>query len=225
MILTLLIIPVSYVIHLMASTVVHYRREYRISKLTLAERRGALRDLTTNICEGLQDVDYWLDYGTLLGVIRGGDVLAWDSDVDVSVPRATLDEAFDHLKKNLPARYEVVRCAVGRPCHTIQEAWWSPWWQFHRYTGWYRLLARDTRTGLNCDVMRVTSPSESVIHQNLAMPGYKVERGVIFPLQYRKLADLDVKVPHQPEVLLETTYGPDWRTPKPPFWYESGTQG
>jgi len=31
------------------------------------------------------DVPYWIDYGTLLGAVKIGDVLPWDRDVDVSM--------------------------------------------------------------------------------------------------------------------------------------------
>lgn len=219
-ILLVLVVPATYVAHLIASTVVHYRREYRISKLTSTERLHALRDLTTSVCRALDGVDYWIDYGTLLGVIRDGDVLPWDSDVDVTVPIEALDDAYHQLEQRLPARYSVVRCAVGRPCHTIHEAIWSPWWRFHQLTGLYRLLVTDSQSGLNCDVMRTVSPDPSTIHQNRSLPSYKVERADIFPLQHWTLAGQHVNVPHRPETLLERIYGEDWRTPTPPFWYD-----
>ena len=39
----------------------------------------------------------WLDHGTLLGIVRDGDILPWDTDFDISV----FEEDFDRAKKAL----------------------------------------------------------------------------------------------------------------------------
>lgn len=39
----------------------------------------------------------WLDHGTLLGIVRDGDILPWDKDFDISV----FEEEFDGLKQYL----------------------------------------------------------------------------------------------------------------------------
>ena len=31
------------------------------------------------------NLTYWLDYGTLLGAIRSGNIIAWDGEFDISI--------------------------------------------------------------------------------------------------------------------------------------------
>lgn len=50
-------------------------------------RRRRLRRLAVALCAALDDegAPYWLDFGTLLGVVREGDIILGDNDVDVCV--------------------------------------------------------------------------------------------------------------------------------------------
>lgn len=61
------------------------------------------------------DIDYWLDYGTLLGAIRHQGFIPWDTDTDVGmlrsdyalflekgVPELPQDIFFQTPKQNLP---------------------------------------------------------------------------------------------------------------------------
>lgn len=46
-----------------------------------------LRDLLFDVVDLLEknDIQYWIDFGTLLGAVRGQDIIKWDRDVDISV--------------------------------------------------------------------------------------------------------------------------------------------
>lgn len=46
-----------------------------------------LRDMLFDVVDLLEknDIQYWIDFGTLLGAIRGQDIIKWDKDVDISV--------------------------------------------------------------------------------------------------------------------------------------------
>lgn len=39
-----------------------------------------------------EKIDYMLDSGTLIGLVRDGDILPWDDDVDVSLPERELEK-------------------------------------------------------------------------------------------------------------------------------------
>ena len=65
-----------------------------------AERHGRLKELLVQFHDvaSAAGIRYWLDFGTLLGVVRDGDLIAWDDDVDVSCreeDRAALPAALE----------------------------------------------------------------------------------------------------------------------------------
>ena len=45
---------------------------------------------------------YWLDAGTLLGIIRDGDLIPWDYDADIGILPETSHEIMKHRIKFLP---------------------------------------------------------------------------------------------------------------------------
>lgn len=60
-----------------------------------------LLKLFDKICQK-HDIQYWIDYGTLLGAVRHGGFVPWDDDIDISMLR----EDYDRFVKVFPQEIE-----------------------------------------------------------------------------------------------------------------------
>ena len=66
--------------------------------------------LVDNVCRK-HDIEYWIDYGTLLGAVRHDGFVPWDDDIDISMIRQDYDrfvevfpkeiEKFDSIRDNM----------------------------------------------------------------------------------------------------------------------------
>lgn len=65
-------------------------------------RRGMLRQMLLDVCPNLSHCNYWLDFGSLLGIHRDGDLILHDNDVDLAILDPNWPELLDHLHKALP---------------------------------------------------------------------------------------------------------------------------
>lgn len=61
---------------------------------------AALLAIFDKIC-GKYNLQYWLDWGTLLGAVRHKGFIPWDDDMDVCMPR----KDFDWLRDNIPSEF------------------------------------------------------------------------------------------------------------------------
>lgn len=147
-------------------------------------------------------VRWWIDYGTLLGFMREGGMIAWDSDIDLGIlaedmPRVLATEP--RLKsRGLDACYHPPgphRFASGDWFHVTRApdnpngVDVFPWYTHGHMLDRARYCDADTIKGRE----------------------FPVER--LLPLTRGAWEGVDVAVPADPAWLVAHRYGPDWRTP------------
>ena len=59
-----------------------------------------LMKFVDNVCNK-HDIEYWMDYGTLLGSLRHGDFVPWDDDLDVGIMRNDYNRLVEVLPKEI----------------------------------------------------------------------------------------------------------------------------
>ena len=84
----------------MAGILRNWRRKWRRKVEFTGRMREQARALLLDVVDVIAaaDVDYVLDYGTLLGILRDGDLIPWDSDIDLAIPAGELPKLLAVLK-------------------------------------------------------------------------------------------------------------------------------
>ncbi len=164
--------------------IVHFAVEPGVVAGRQAVLRQLLKDTSTLFNE--QKVDYWLDYGTLLGIEREGDIILNDRDVDIGIWKKDQDKAWTAIQELKAKGYNVEN--TGKKI--------SVW----KISGWSHLRA---------EVMLYEDIGQNKIKENVL----EFNKDWIVPLKQKEWQGQTISVPNQPEVVLEFMYG-DWRTPR-----------
>jgi phosphorylcholine metabolism protein LicD len=160
------------------------------------------RDFLADIYAVADDVGIrpYLMWGTLLGAVREGRLMPHDTDIDLGLSAA------DYTRK------------AAFVSGMLRRGYFFTFDETHKF----RLLRRDHVLHADFDVFypadnrMICLCADSEGHYGASFPGNSFE-------QLREIEILDglrVLIPDPPEAILQTIYGPDWRTPSP--GYNSG---
>lgn len=156
-------------------------------------RRHALRRILKDVTEVMSahGVSYWADFGTLLGLVRDGDIILGDKDVDLCV----LD--------------------VERPRVMAAQADFAA--RGYRLTGEggaARKLMRvfDGRTPFYADIYPYTHDGDTL--RSVLDPRDDAPAALVMDKTTVDFQGAPVSLPREAERLLEYRYGPTFRTPR-----------
>ncbi|MBE7703070.1 MAG: LicD family protein [Cyanobacteria bacterium SIG28] len=87
----------------------YYYKENNIDITTIPPAEGQIRDIQLAnlallkemdfVCKQ-NNLDYWLDAGTLIGAMRHKGFIPWDDDIDTAMPRIYYEKIIDAFKKS-----------------------------------------------------------------------------------------------------------------------------
>lgn len=182
---------------------------YRSVAIPMKRRRlqrygaDALRNVHAILTES--GIDYYADWGTLLGIIREGGFIRHDDDIDLTIvdsktnPKALLNTLIDKGFKFIHALRNEER---------ILE--FSVSWKNLSIDFFFRIPVNHLGKVGIADVYY----DPSVKYENPDQNNYKVwlfEEGIETKIISFKGAE--VRIPYKPEEMLEFEYGPEWQSP------------
>jgi hypothetical protein len=168
----------------------------------------------------LSNVQAWLSFGTLLGHVREGDIIAWDNDVDImtlaenqkvlqrtfanwATPSWDMHVAYD--KTNLPCRLSISNHLLA-PGYALDIYFVHPKDIPSEY---HAPLLYDKANTTNSHLPR---KQRLVYKDNSDYFIHDIES--LFPLRRDTFCGVDVYIPRNPESVLVVYYGRNWRIPK-----------
>jgi len=145
-----------------------------------------LKDVTKILQE--HNLQYFISFGTLLGAVRHGGLIPWDTDTDILIAEKDKYRAIEILKKILPVHYKVMEDHDSNIVGSI-----------------VRVNFSEINT-LHIDLFTYFERNNEVIY------GYnrKFLKEDIFPLEKVKFYNLELSVPNNIEKQLKIFYGNDY---------------
>jgi phosphorylcholine metabolism protein LicD len=138
------------------------------------------------------NIDYWVDFGTLLGIIRENDIILRDNDVDICL----VDTPELHEKMKL-AKDEFIKLG-----YSFKRMDWSAY-RVYKYI-LYADLYLNKKDDTNKQYLGAEGEKSNISYSLIGTPKY---------IKWDKV-NIDVKVPENIEETLIYRYGKDYMTPR-----------
>jgi len=151
-----------------------------------------------------RDIPLLLDFGTLLGIVRDGDIIEWDDDIDMSIPEGYFEQTVDIIERFIS------RDNTG--------------------VAWKLEKTRDKNGRGMGLVLAFTDPKDtlSIFKTTFSVREFKDKKSIHLPSlgmwfapekHFRHAENITwqgtkVQVPFDAKAYLSFVYGSDWQTPK-----------
>ena len=157
-------------------------------------RRKILRDLALDVIKTFNkfEVTYWADFGTLLGIIREGDIILGDGDVDICIVN----------KKENIEKVEAALKDLNHQGYTTEKMDWNAYRVYSHY-----FFHADIYINNLDDVNRVYLGATGGENSNISYDLIGIRQKI-------KWLDTDVFVPEKIKETLIWRYGEDYMIPQ-----------
>ena len=151
------------------------------------------------------DIIYWLDYGTLLGAVRDGELISWDTDVDIGILGTDVEKILGLFLNDCKSEYDYA-------VHMVDEEKLIP--VHHIYVFYSKL----NRLSLEISVWATKPGCEWQYDRRWYGKGERASgkafsKLYIYPCDEIEMYNRKFKCPNKVEQFLEFRYGLNWRTP------------
>lgn len=160
------------------------------------------------------DIEYHLDHGTLLGIIRDDTLLSWDKDIDFAMPSTEIEKTIDVLKTSLIS-FKSSYC---------------------KYNNWKYVVRNDKGISINCDVIlepitikifndcdedltngfdldiKFKYKHNNKLYWRVGIKILTIDSNICFPSSYTIFGKKKLKVPLDTKKYLTSLYG-NWKIP------------
>ena len=154
------------------------------------------------------ELDYFVFYGTLLGLIRENELLEYDDDIDFLINK----EHLTHVVELFYNRYNKNESSLIIPIHPVNQ---------HMYFKQATSVRDNVRTFVDMTFFEKDDKENTIIDFNSYKNSpqnvenhFRISQDLIYPVQKRYFKKYGyIKVPAQPIKCLEILYGNNWMIP------------
>ena len=159
--------------------------------------RNILRNMAKDIIPILNkyEIDYWVDFGTLLGIIRENDIILYDNDIDICL--VDTPELHEKMKQ---AKDEFIKLG-----YSFKRMHWNAYrvYKYNIFADLYLNKKDNTKT----QYIGATGETSNISYSLIGNPKY---------IKWDKF-NINIKVPENINETLMYRYGNDYMTPKRNF--------
>lgn len=180
-------------------------REY--TDIELSNYLLSLKDFVHKIYK-VTGYEVFVTYGTLLGGVRSGNIIANDFDFDLSIVIQSPKDKYDLIRnfKLAIAKIKeldgIISITTGSACH-------------------YAICYQVDAIAFTVDIFLSWFENQNFFHSFSIDSRFEIEHKHIFPLSSVKLMGVSFPAPNNSELLLECIYGDSWKIPDPTFTYRN----
>lgn len=151
------------------------------------------------------DIIYWIDYGTLLGAVRDGAMIPWDTDIDIGILAPDIEKIFALENQMREDGFDFVAHPLTRPERL------APYCMLFLF---YSKLNR-----LNVDMSVWVEIDDGILRRSWYGKGERAigkdfKKSLIFPMGEISMYGRNFKCPNDVNTFLSYRYGPKYMTPK-----------